>query len=444
MRIRTADPASLALMPSSDYIALVDMNSFYASAERAFNPSLEGIPVVVLSNNDGCVVTRSAEAKALGIPMGEPWFKLKHLASDAIPRGKRLVALSSNYELYGDLSSRVMELLGRYSAWVEVYSIDEAFLGVNGTPVQLRQLGRTMKDAVRRHVGVPVCVGIATTKGLAKLANKLAKHNPDFAGVCHWESIPEEVRDGLMSRLSVVELWGVATRLTKRLNAMGIHTILDLKNSSAVMIRDRFSVVLMRTVLELQGTPCIPMEEERVGKDQLIFSRSFATPVTTAADMGQVMSVYAQQASARLAKHGLQAKVLTAFAGTSHFNQDNISYPSVCVPLPMPTADPVLLHKAANSLCERIYEGVKYVRAGIMVTDLRPTGNQSPLELFENPHEERGIGQLMESVSKKYGRGSIGLGSAGLRGGPDWSMKRDMLSPRYTTHWDELLLVKAS
>ncbi|NYG18930.1 nucleotidyltransferase/DNA polymerase involved in DNA repair [Arthrobacter psychrochitiniphilus] len=226
MRIRTADPASLALMPSSDYIALVDVNSFYASAERAFNPSLEGIPVVVLSNNDGCVVTRSAEAKALGIPMGEPWFKLKHLASDAIPRGKRLVALSSNYELYGDLSSRVMELLGRYSAWVEVYSIDEAFLGVNGTPVQLRQLGRTMKDAVRRHVGVPVCVGIATTKGLAKLANKLAKHNPDFAGVCHWESIPEEVRDGLMSRLSVVELWGVATRLTKRLNAMGIHTIL--------------------------------------------------------------------------------------------------------------------------------------------------------------------------------------------------------------------------
>lgn len=385
------------------------------------------------------MVTRTAEAKALGIPMGEPWFKLA-------PRAKAwgLVALSSNYELYGDISARVMELLGRYSAWVEVYSIDEAFLGVNGTPVQMRQLGRTIKDAVRRHVGVPVCVGIARTKGLAKLANRLAKQNSDFAGVCHWESIPEDVRDGLMSRLSVVELWGVATRLTKRLNAMGIRTILDLKNANPVMIRDRFSVVLMRTVLELQGTPCIPMEEERVGRDQLIFSRSFSTPVTTAAAMGQVMSVYAQQASARLAKHGLQAKVLTAFAGTSHYNQDNISYPSVCVPLPMPTADPVLLHKAANSLCERIYEGVKYVRAGIMVTDLRPTGNQSPLELFENPHEERGIGTLLESVSKKYGRGSIGLGSAGVRGGPDWSMKRGMLSPRYTTHWDELLLVKAS
>ena len=227
---------------------------------------------------------------------------------------------------------------------------------------------------------------------------------------------------------------------------MGIHTILDLKNTNAVMIRDRFSIVLMRTVLELQGTPCIPMEEERVGRDQLIFSRSFSTPITTAADMGQVMSVYAQQASARLAKHGLQAKVLTAFAGTSHYNynQNDTSYPSVCVPLPMPTADPVLLQKAANTLCERIYEGVKYVRAGIMVTDLRPTGNQSPLKLFENPHEERGIGLLLEAVSKKYGRGSIGLGSAGVRGGPDWSMKRDMLSPRYTTHWDELLLVKAS
>ncbi len=255
-----------------------------------------------------------------------------------------------------------------------------------------------MKAAVRRNVGVPVCVGIASTKTLAKLANKWAKNNPAFDGVCHWDSVPAAEREGLMRRLSVIEIWGVATRLTKRLNGLGIHSILDLSRADPVMIRDRFSVVMMRTVLELQGTPCIPMEEERIGRDQLIFSRSFATPITTAAGMRQVMSVYGQQASARLAKHGLQAKVLTAFAGTSHFNPKDTSYPSVCVPLPMPTADPVLLTKAAHALLPRIHEGIKYARAGIMVTDLRPTGNQAPLALFENPHEERRVGTLLEDV----------------------------------------------
>lgn len=425
-------------------IAHVDVNSFFVSAERAFDPSLEGVPTIVLSNNDGCAVARSAEAKALGISMGDPWFKLKHLASDAIPRRSRLVARSSNYELYGDVSQRVMTVLGRMSHEVEIYSCDEAFCTVKGTPDELLKLGREMKDAVRRNVGVPVCVGIASTKTLAKLSNKYAKNNPDFGGVCHWESVPLTQRNHLLSSLPVNEIWGVAGRLTKRLNTMGVWTILDLSRANPVMIRDKFSVVLMRTVLELQGKPCIPMEEERVGRDQIIFSRSFSTPITTKADMRQVMSLYAQQASARLAKHNLQAKVLTAFAGTSHYNQNDTSYPSVCVPLPMPTADPVLLGRAAFALTPRIVEGVRYARAGIMVTDLRPTGTQAPLELFENPHEEKHIGQLLEDVSQKYGRGSIGLGAGGVKGGPDWTMKRDMLSPRYTTHWDELLLVKAS
>jgi DNA polymerase V len=426
-------------MSRKSSIALVDVNCFYASAERAFDPSLEGRPLVVLSNNDGCAVTRSPEAKALGIAVGEPWFKLA-------PRAKEwgLVVRSSNYELYGDISARVMELLGRYSAWLEVYSIDEAFLGVTGTPDELTRLGHTMKTAVRRNVGVPVCVGIARTKTLAKLANKWAKNNPAFDGVCHWDSVPAVQRETLMAGLSVIELWGVASRLTKRLNGLGIHTVLDLARADPVRIRDRFSVVLMRTVLELQGPPCIPLEEERTGRDQLIFSRSFSTPMTTAAGLRQVFGVYAQQASARLAKHGLQAKVLTAFAATSHYNPQDSSNPSVCVALPMPTADPVLLARAAFGLLPRICDGVKYARAGIMVTDLRPSGNQSPLELFENPLEERGIGSLLEEVSRRYGRGSIGLGHAGIRAGPDWSMKRDMLSPRYTTHWDELPIVRAA
>lgn len=426
-------------MSSNRRIALVDVNCFYASAERAIDPSLEGRPLVVLSNNDGCAVTRSPEAKALGVAVGEPWFKLA-------PRAREwgLVARSSNYELYGDISARVMELLGRYSAWLEVYSIDEAFLGVDGTADELVRLGGSMRTAVRRNVGVPVCVGIAGTKTLAKLANKWAKHNERFSGVCHWDTVPVVEREALMARLSVIELWGVASRLTKRLNSIGIHSVLDLARADPVRIRERFSVVLMRTVLELQGTPCIPLEEERTGRDQLIFSRSFSAPITGTAGLRQVLSVYGQQASARLASHGLQAKVLTAFAATSDYTQQDRASPSVCVPLPMPTADPVLLARASYALLPRIQEGLKYVRAGIMVTDLRPTGNQAPLELFENPHEERGIGSLLEEVSRRYGRGSIGLGHAGIRGGPDWSMKRDMLSPRYTTHWDELPIVKAA
>jgi DNA polymerase V len=420
-------------------IAHVDVNCFYASAERAFDPSLEGRPLIVLSNNDGCAVTRSPEAKALGIRTGDPWFKLA-------PRAKEwgLIAKSSNYELYGDISARVMELLGRHSAWLEVYSIDEAFLGVKGDADQLLALGRRIKETVRKHVGVPVCVGIAPTKTLAKLCNKWAKNNQSFGGVCHWEAVPQQVRDGLLAGLPVDEIWGIAGRLTRRLNAMGIFTVQDLVHADPVVIKDKFSVVLMRTVLELRGTPCIPMEEERIGRDQLIFSRSFATPVTTADGLRQVLSIYGQQASARLSKHGLQAKVLTAFAATSPFRQQEQDYPSVCVSLPMPTADPLLLTKGAHALLPRIRDGLKYAKAGLMLTDLRPTGNQPPLEPFENRHEERGIGPLLEDVSRRFGRGSIGLGHAGIRSGLDWTMKREMQSPRYTTHWDELPLVKAA
>jgi DNA polymerase V len=253
-----------------------------------------------------------------------------------------------------------------------------------------------------------------------------------------------QVRTELMSRLPVSEVWGVAGRLEKRLNGMGICSILELSRADPVMVRDRFSVVLMRTVLELRGTPCIPLEEERVGRDQLIFSRSFSTPLTSSTEFRQVLSVYAQQASARLARHGLQAKILTAFAGTSHYNSKDKSFPSACVALPMPTADPVLLTRAAHALLPAIQDGVKYARAGIMVTDLRPTGNQPALGPFTNPHEDRGIGPLVEEVSRKFGRGTIGLGFAGLRNGLDRSMKRGMRSPRYTTHWDELPVVRAA
>jgi DNA polymerase V len=422
-----------------EYIALVDVNSFYVSAERVFDPSLANRPVVVLSNNDGCVVARSPEAKALGIPMGYPWFKLEATAEQ---RG--LIARSSNYELYGSMSAKAMGVLSRFSAWIEVYSIDEAFLGLRGTLDELHELGAKIKNEVLRLTGLPVCVGIAKTKTLAKIATLAAKKVDALAGVCVWNRVPESTREGLLSRLPVVEVWGIGPRVTKRLNGMGIWTAKDFRDADPVHIRSKFSVVQMRTLLELRGTPCIPLEEEREIKDQLIYSRSFSQPITDQDGMEQVLSIYAQMASTRLHRHRREAKVLTAWAMTSYFNDQQSHQPAVTVSLPGYSADPVVLTKAAKSLLPKIRPGTRYARAGIVVTELRPVGSQQMFDQFISPHEAKNIGPLLEQIRSEHGTTAIGLGRAGFKEGPAWQMKRNMMSPRYTTHWDELLTVYAT
>lgn len=420
-------------------IALVDVNSMYVSCERAFDPKLEGRPVVVLSNNDGCVVARSNEAKALGIENGDPWFKL---AADAKRTG--LVHRSSNYELYGDLSSRVMELLGRFSHKIEVYSVDEAFVSLRGTPEELQRIGSEIKATIARNVGLPVCVGIAATKTLAKFSNRLAKQNPHLGGVCSYDLLPLGHAQAVMEKVPVTGIWGIAGRLGRKLNGMGIFTIADLKATDPVAMRKKFSVLMQRTILELNGIPCIPLETEVATKQQLIFSRSFSTPVTSAARMHEVMAIYAQRAAIRMAKDQQQAKLMTCFAGTSHFNATAASFPSATVKLPAPTADPVILTRAATSaLAGRIVDGVPYARAGVMLTDLSPAGAAPQLPAFSTAHEEKQIGSLLGDVLERFGSGSIGLGVAGLVTEPDWSMKRKALSPRYTTEWAELPVVKA-
>lgn len=429
-------------------MALVDVNNFYVSSERAFDPSLEGKPLVVLSNNDGCVITRSAEAKALGIPMGAPWFQIAEQA-----KAWGLQARSSNYELYGDMSARVMEVLGRHTTDLEIYSIDEAFLTLGGTHREQRTTGRTIKQTVQRNTGLPVCVGIAPTKTLAKLANRWAKGNTRLDGVCHWELIPAGQREALLRRLKVTDIWGVGARSAARLNALGIDSAWDLTQADPVVIRKKFSVVLMRTVLELQGTPCITSNES-TGNEQVMFSRSFAHPVSTPEAMRQALSVYAQGAASRLARKDLQGRVLTAFAGTSPFSTGTRSSPSICIPLPVHTADPLELTRAAHRLLPLIEEGVSYIRAGVIITDLQPVGTQDSLLNLElgsgddaDPEGGRAgakdTGPLLHEISQRFGRSSIGLGHAGLRAGSEWTMKRDMLSPHYTTKWADLPVVKA-
>jgi len=425
--------------PARRRIALVDVNNCFVSCERLFDPSLEGLPVVVLSNNDGCVVARSYEAKALGIQMGDPWFKL---AAQAPHWG--LKAKSSNYELYGDLSQRVETLLSRFSYDLEKYSIDEAFLTFRGTPEELSRIGREMRNAVKRHVGLPVSVGIAPTKTLAKLANHGAKKNLTLGGVCNLDDYPPEHVDRILAAQPTTELWGVAGRTGKRLTELGIHTALDLRQADPALIRKKFSVVMQRTVYELRGVAAIPLDPPSPIREQLMFSRSFATPVNSVKDMERVLSIYAQKAAEKLRKQGSVAKTMSCFASSSPFADQPYMSASAGIAFPMPTDDPVELVKGAiQALLPRLREGVKYVRAGVLLTGITTKGSDEPLDVFVPLHDRKGIGELLDKVGRRYGAGNIGLGLAGVKAAPVWSMKREKLSKRATTHWDELATVYA-
>jgi DNA polymerase V len=422
-------------------MALVDVNNFYVSCERAFDPRLEGRPVVVLSNNDGCVVARSPEAKALGLRTGTPWFQLAPQAS-----AWGLVARSSNYELYGDMSARVMELLGRWGTWQQVYSIDECFLGLTGTPEQVVEAGRRIRAAVQRNLGLPVCVGIAPTKTLAKFANHVAKNNPDderIGGVFSVSARPRAV-EALMSRLPVTEVWGVGRKTGERLDRLGIRTIAELRASDPAWIRSRFSVVLERTVLELNGTPSVPDVDEHAGPAQVIFSRSFSRPVTAADEMDDVMNVYAQRAAARLAVQGQQARMVTVTAGTSRFTGPDGSV-SRAVALSRATADPVTITRSAvRAMRSVLTEGVPYTRAGVMLTGLEPAGTaQEMLAGFGDREPDRHLEAVLERVRGRFGGTSIGLGQGGLSEQGSWTMRREFASPQYTTRFSDLPVVRA-
>ena len=395
------------------------------------------------------VVAASKEAKALGLDLGEPWFKIR-------PHAERLgiAAVSSNYELYGSMSARFNQVLSRFTADLAVYSIDESFLTV--PPHIVREPGamgpwaRSIKDTLWRLLGLPVCVGVAGNRTLAKMANKWAKKAPAFDGVCVFPECPEPWREQLFERLPTSEVWGIASRLEKRLAGIGIRTVADLAAADPTVVRKNTSVVTMRTALELRGVPCIGPDDPHTGdKRQIIVSRSFGEKITTVREMRQVLSIYAQQAATRLVRHGQVAKLLTVFASISHFDETAAArdrrntFPQAVVRLPSPTADPVQLTKAAHALIPQLADGVRYAKAGIMLTDLRKADEHQPLDMFRHAHEEAHIADLMARIQKKEGRDVLGLGYAGLRPGPAWQMKREMLTRRATTHWDELAVVRA-
>ncbi|HCH1488783.1 TPA: translesion error-prone DNA polymerase V subunit UmuC [Vibrio parahaemolyticus] len=418
--------------------ALVDCNNFYASCEKLFRPDLKDTPVVVLSNNDGCVVARSREAKLLGIKMGVPVFQIK---SEMQRHG--ILAFSSNYALYADLSSRVMRTLEEMAPRVEVYSIDEAFLDLTGieSAISLVEFGQQVRERIGHWIGITVCVGIAPTKTLAKLANHAAKKYPATQGVVDLTNPDRQRR--LLALVPVDDVWGVGRRLSKRLNALGITTAFDLANASPRAIRDQFSVVLERTVRELNGESCIELEDIPPTKKQIVCSRSFGIKVTQFELLREAVCEYATRATEKLRKEQRQAKVMTVFIRTSPFKDNEPQYSnSASGELLIPSCDTRDFIELANHLLKRIWkDGFRYAKAGVMLSDFYDPGMFQP-GLFDDVSTRSNSQQLMSVLDtiNQSGAGKVFFAGQGTK--KDWSMKREHLSPAYTTRWDQLPRVK--
>ncbi len=418
-------------------LALVDCNNFYVSCERVFNPKLEGKPVVVLSNNDGCAVARSNEVKALGIKMGEPWFKMEQVA-----RQHGIIALSSNYTLYGDMSARVMSILSSFSPQQEIYSIDECFLGLDGfDPLSLVEYGQTIRHTVKRNVGIPVCVGIADTKTLAKLANHCAKKGLAGAdGVCDFGRLNEAARAEVFSKMRVGEVWGVGRRITERLSAMSIDTVEDLRRADQEHIRQQFSVVMERTVKELNGIPCIELEDAGTPRQQIMVSRSFGSPVTAMEDLSESIVYFTTRAAEKLRHDGSVAASLCVYIRTNPFKPEEPQYErSMIVPLGQSTDDTSKLVHAAITGLNAVYRtGFRYKKSGVLLMGLQPKGTIQAT-LFDDPVEQArsdSMMRVMDAINRKMGQGCITVAATGTR--QRWAMRRERKSPSYTTEWGEL------
>mgnify|MGYP000495311362 CR=1 FL=1 len=419
--------------------ALVDIDNCFASCERLFRPDLAGRPIVVASNNDGCAVARSAEAKALGIRMGDPIFKLQHLV-----QSKGLVILSSNYTLYADITSRVMNILEELApSGVERYSIDEAWINLDGlqSAMSLEEYGRMVRETVLKSTGLTVCVGASTSFTLAKAANRGAKKYPATGGVVDL-SCPERQRR-LLAITAVEDVWGIGRQLSAKLKAMGIETALQLAESNPKVMRKEFSVNVERTIRELQGVPCFSIEETAPTKKQLICSRSFGTRITTLQDMRQAISEYATRAGEKLRAENRTSRVITVFVRTSPFDNTEPHYSnSATATFVVPTSDTRDLLRLAKSLLESIWrDGYRYSKAGVMLTDFYEPGVFQP-SLFEEENlamADKGLMQAIDSINQK-GLGKVWFAGQGIK--QSWAMKRERLSPAYTTRWADLPVVR--
>ncbi|MGY3296722.1 DNA polymerase V [Pseudomonas sp. TE6288] len=423
-------------MPSDQVFALIDCNSFYASCERVFRPDLAKTPIVVLSNNDGCVIARSYDAKPY-VKMGEPYFQAREKL-----RRHGIVAFSSNYALYGDMSERVMSLIESMVPAAEVYSIDECFADLTGVQGSLTQFGREVRAKVLRCTGIPVGVGIARTKTLAKLANHTAKRLQAHTGGVV-DITDDFKRDWVLRNTEVKEVWGIGRRMTAHLEAMGIRMAMDLAKADPRMLRDKFSVVVEKTARELAGTPCLELDEADPPKQEICCSRMFGKRLTELTPIKQAVATYTARAAEKLRAQGSVCKRMRVSIRTGMFNPDEAKYAKgALVELPYPTNDTLLLTRAATEAAGQVYRsGFRYSKAEVLLMDLRQPGEFSD-DLFAvtQPVACDRLMSMLDEINGKYGRGT--MRTASVPDSPDWGMRREMMSRSYTTRIDQLWRVR--
>ena len=431
--------------------ALVDGNNFYVSCERVFRPTLEGVPVIVLSNNDGCAIARSNEAKALGVKMGHPWHQIRHLEEEA-----GLVALSANFALYGDMSDRMMSLAAGLGPSQEIYSIDESFIGLDGVRGDLKVRSLAVRDRIHRWVGIPCCVGIGATKTLAKFANHVAKqaerkpgsYPTHHAQVCDLSSLSRVEVHALLGATEVGEVWGVGRRIGAQLVEGGILTALDLAKLDPATVKRGWSVVLERTVRELQGTPCIGLDDAPGPKQQIACTRSFGKAVEAFEPLAEAVTEFASRAAEKLRKQSSHAAEVLVFIRTSPFRKDPQYSRSMIVPMRRPTDDTSAIVGAALAGLRAIYQqGYRLAKAGVMLLDIQPASReQFEFDLGEpvSDRDRSGLMKAMDCVNDRWGKGTVKVGSGRVGGAPrDWGMKQDRKTPGYTTEWADMPTAKA-
>lgn len=418
-------------------IALVDCNNFYASCERVFNPSLHGLPIVVLSNNDGCVIARSNEAKALGIRMGVPAFEIKEILDK-----NNVKVFSSNYTLYGDMSNRVMNSLKEFSPEVEVYSIDESFLGLHGMDhLDLTVYGRTIVKTVTKNTGIPVSIGMAPTKTLAKLANKLAKKTPFSMGVMVLDS-EEKIMDAIKG-CPIGEVWGIGNQYAIFLNRFNIKTAFDLTRMPKGWIQKELTVVGLRMWNELKGIPQIDIEQEIPSKKNICTSRSFGEMQKEYEFIEEAVSTYAARCGEKLRKQHSCARVIMVFLHTNQYRQDLPQYgKNIVINLPMASNNTAeLIHYARLGL-KRIYKkGYLYKKAGIIVSEFVPEDEiQQDLFCISKPEKQKFVMNAMDKLNLRYGRDKIRISTQGFE--KKWKLRQEKLSPCYTTRMSDIITIK--
>ncbi|WP_122433945.1 translesion error-prone DNA polymerase V subunit UmuC [Pseudomonas viridiflava] len=415
--------------------ALIDCNCFYASCERVFRPDLEKTPIVVLSNNDGCVIARSYDAKPF-VKMGVPYFQIKEVL-----RRNGIQVFSSNYALYGDMSERVMSIIESMVPASEVYSIDEAFADLTGIPGDLTAFGRRIRASVLKCTGIPVGVGIGPTRTLAKLANYTAKrllsHTGDVVDINDLHK-----RNWVLRNTAVAEVWGVGRKMKGHLEAMNIRTAMDLANADARTLRDRFSVVIEKTARELAGIPCLELGEAAPPKQEICCSRMFGHRLTTIEPIKEAVATYTQRAAEKLRSQNSLCKKVRVSIRTGMFNPEEAKYANgALVELPYPTNDVRLMTKAATEAVSRLFRpGFKYSKAEVLLLDLRQPGEFTD-DLFaaSQPVAAEKVMGVLDEINTRWGRGTLRTGS--VPADPEWGMRREMMSRSYTTKIDQIWTV---